>query len=284
MKSVKNTLALALCAFLICAAAQAPAAARKKGDAVPAKKSGAAGKKKTGAPKMTALKVVDEIQKRFNARKIRSMTCDEVRTTSYEISSGKRQGMMSISPDNATTIRLRYFYMAPNRHGYRFISEAPGNYWAGSPNQPGAIPMNEKWKEKVLSQYRVSLDKNEKCGGLECFVLTLVPLKGAPGSLYPMTWFIDTKDFLVRKFILLIRAKDGRYIYSTGEMEYGKVNGSMMPASASWRTKVSALPYVFILKVKLENYNFNIPLDDSVFEEEFPENWFEMLGEPKPKK
>jgi hypothetical protein len=284
MKTVKYLTVAVLCVSLICAAANVFAAGRKKGGDAPAKNSAPAAKKKTAPTKMTALKVLDEIQKRFIARKIRTMTYDEVRTTSYEFSSGKQRGMMSISPDNATTIRLRYFYMAPDRHGYRFLSDAPENYWAGSPNQPGAIPMDEKWRDKVLSEYRIYLQNMDKCGGRVCYVLVLVPLKGASDELYPMTWYIDTKDFLVRKFILLIRDKDGRYIRSTGEMDYGKVNGVVMPVKSNWRTNVSELPYVFILRITMENYNFNVPLDNSVFEEEYPKNWFEMLGQPEPKK
>jgi hypothetical protein len=239
--------------------------------------------KKLGVPSLTPLQVITEIQNRFNLRNIRTMTYDETRVTSYEVLSGRGQGMMSMSPSNATTIRLRYFYQAPAKHGYRFLSEMPENYWAGSPNQPGAVPMDEKWKVKILSLYNAFLaNRNEQCRERECYVLILVPRKGAPKELYPMTWYVDTKDLLVFKFIFLISAADGKFVRSTGDVYYKKANGFYMPERSRWRTKVSNLPFMFLLNTTMDNYHFNLPLDKSDFEEEFPKDWFKKLGEPSP--
>jgi len=248
----------------------APKAVSEKSSKPPAEKIG---------PALSAIQVIEGIQKKFIERGIRTMTYDETRVTSYEVSRGRRRGMMQVAPNNAMTIRLRYFYAAPDRHGYRFLSDMPDNYWAGSPNQPGAIPMDEKWKEKVLARYDPALAKNAPCRERDCFTLVLVPKKDAPDSLYPMTWYVDTKDFLVMKVIFLIRARDGRFVRSVGDVFYKKYAGFYMPSRSKWRTTVSTLPYVFLLETSMDNYHFDIPLDASVFEEEFPEDWFEKMGE-----
>ena len=53
----------------------------------------------------------------------------------------------------------------------------------------------------------------------------------------------------------------------------------MLPYKGDWKTKVSSLPYIFMQKTTITNYRVNIPLDESVFKEEFPENWFKNLDE-----
>lgn len=247
---------------------------------------------KTKAPKKTAKPsaaapgfsmspeaIVAEIHNRFMGQNIKTMTYDEVRTVTYSSNSPGSEGLTPLNKANGSVYLARYFYQAPARHGYRALTKPIKNYWIGSPNQPGAIPMDERWKEKVMTWYSVYKSPPQNYRGRKTVVITLVPKRSAPKNLYPMTWLVDPNKFIVIKFLFLITGKDGKTVSTTGEMYYKDINGYLLPASSSWTTHVSKLPYLFKQKSTFKNYRVNIPLDDSDFEEEFPKDWFKNLNE-----
>jgi hypothetical protein len=235
----------------------------------------------SGAPglSMTPEQVVTEIYNRFMAQKIRSMTYDEVRVIAYESNSPGSEGLTPLNEANGATYLARYFYQAPARHGYRSLTNPIKNYWIGSPNQPGALPMDERWKDKVISWFNIYKSPQQAYRGRKAAAVTLVPKPSAPKNLYPMTWLVDPDKFIVIKFIFLVEGKDNSTVSTTGEMYYKNINGYLLPSSSKWSTRASTLPYLFKQKSAFKNYHINIPLDDSVFKEEFPENWFENLNQ-----
>jgi hypothetical protein len=247
--------------------------------AAPAKKEPAAKARASAAPqKMTPEGIVSEIHRRFMAQKFRTMTYDEVRVISYEAISKDKKGMMTLNMQNGATYIARNFYQAPAKHGYRALNNPVKNYWIGSPNQPGALPMDEKWKDKVLSWFNLYGSPTQLYRGKKCYIVSLVPKHSAPKNLYNMTWYVDPDSFSVLKFIFLIEDKTNT-VSSTGELYYKPINNYMLPYKGAWRTTVSSFPYIFRQNTELKNYRFNIPLDESVFKEEFPENWFKTLKE-----
>ncbi len=231
-------------------------------------------------PKMTPEQIIGKIHASFMAQKIKTLTYDETRTV-YYVSRGANEGVMPLNPDNGATYIARYFYQAPASHGYRTISNPIKNYWIGSPNQPGALPMDEKWKDKIFAWFDVYRPKDMEYRGRKCYLVALLPKKNTPKNLYPMTWYVDPEKFIVIKFYFLIGNKE-KSVSTKGEMYYKKINGRLFPSSAVWNTQVSGLPYDFKQKSTFSNYRFNVPLDESVFKEEFPEDWFKDLGEKPP--
>ena len=233
------------------------------------------------AARMQPDEVVSEIYNRFMKLNIKTMTYDEIRVSSYELApqvAGKQQGTMPLNAENSSTMKQRYFYQAPDKHGYRQISEPMPGYWAGSPNQPGAIPMDQKWKDKVMSWYSVTMSpKDQVAGGAQCYVVTLSPKPDTPAQ-YPMTWYVDKDKFIVLKVVFLVN-KGGKKVSATGEIKYKKYSGYYMPESSKWRTKVQNLPYFFLSNSTFSNYTFNEPIDPASFKEQFPDDWFEKLGE-----
>jgi len=224
---------------------------------------------------MTAREIVTEMHKRFMDQDIKTYTFDEIRVTSQKNPPSKDGTVMPLNQDNAKTMKLRYFYQAPDKHGYKLISEEIENYWVGSPNQAGALPMDHNWKDKILNWYDVSRsEKLREVRGRECFVVTLMPKEGMP-SAYPMTWYVDRERFVVLRFIFLVTSGDKK-VHTVGNLTYKEVrDGFWAPASAEWRTRVADFPNQFTSSSEFTNYKFDIPLDPSVFEEEFPEGWFE---------
>ena len=273
LESIMN-LSRYLIAIVIFNAALSPAAGvaaapAKGGHARPAVRTAAA---------MAPEQIVSEIHKRFVAQKFRTITYDETRVVSYESLTPGKKGLMNLNLENGAMYMARYFYQAPAKHGYRDLSKPIKNFWIGSPNQPGALPMDEKWKDKVLSWFNLYGSPPRTYRGKKCYLVTLVPKPGAPKNLFNMTWYVDPADFTVLKFIFLITDSTST-ISSTGEMYYKPLNGYMLPYKANWRTKVSSLPYIFMQRTTIKNYRINIPLDESVFKEVFPENWFKNLNE-----
>ncbi len=232
-------------------------------------------------PKLTPQQIVTKIHGKFLAMKIKSMAYDESRTVFYVSRSEGNEGMMALNKNNGATYIARYFFQAPAKHGYRIISNPIKNYWIGSPNQPGALPMDEKWKDKVFEWFDFFRPKDMEYRGRKCYLVALLPKKNAPKNLYPMTWYVDPVNFIVIKFYFLIGRGD-RSVSTKGEMYYKKVNGRLLPSSAQWNTQVSDLPYDFKQKSVFSNYRFNVPLDESVFDQEFPKDWFKNLGETPP--
>ncbi len=226
--------------------------------------------------------IVKAIYDKFISYDIKTMTYDETRVTSHEQTGGKQPGSMKIDPMNTATLKTRYFFQAPDRHGYRVISAPIENYWAGSPNQPGALPMDRNWLDKVLKWFDIHRAPDESYRNVKCHKLVLIPKPGAPENLYTMTWYVDSVNFVVLKFVFMIRDANNRNIRSSGELFYENFNGRYLASNATWRTKVSILPYVFVHKSVFDNYTFNMPLDESVFLEEFPAKWFEALDEKNP--
>jgi len=228
---------------------------------------------------LSAEEIVARIYDKFMGWNFKTMTYDELRVSSMKMAQDKVGGAsMPLNESNATIMKLRYFFKAPDNHGYKLLSDPIDNYWVGSPNQPGAIPMDSHWKEKISTWYSVSkTEKNQVYRDRECYVVTLVPRENTPAH-YPMTWYVDTASFNVLKFIFLLQSNNKK-MTTTGEVYYGKVNNYELPVEAHWKTKISMLPYIFLSDSIFSNHSFNVPLDDSVFKEEFPEDWFKKLGE-----
>ena len=228
---------------------------------------------------LTAEEIVSEIHERFMGQDFKTVVYDEIRVVSQKSPATKDGATMPLNENNASAMKLRYFYQAPDSHGYKLLSEDVDNYWAGSPNQPGALPMDHTWKEKILNWYEVNrAEKLKEINARKCYVVTLSPKPGMPAA-YPMTWYVDSERFLILKFIFLVGA-GGKKVHTTGVMTYKEVrDGYWMPASAEWKTKVEKFPQTFTSSSTFKNYQFNVPLDPSVFEEEFPDGWFEKFGD-----
>lgn len=232
-----------------------------------------------GADELTGMDILEKIQARFVEQDIKTMSYDELRVHSYELTKGSDSpGAMPLSMGNAATLKLRYFYEAPDRHGYKLLSEVEDNYWAGSPNQPGAIAMDHTWTDKVRDSYQVKLGPDKEFDGIDCYRVILVPKSTENNVVFPMTWLIDKERLIILKFLGLINTNDMK-VSMNGVINYEEMNDYWFPVSAEWKTSVSKLPYIFTNTSTYSNYRFNIPLDDSVFREEFPPNWFENLGE-----
>ncbi|MFA6451628.1 MAG: hypothetical protein WCX65_19310 [bacterium] len=262
--------------FIIVAALVFSALFAAPAPAAPAKR---AAPRPSASPKaMTPEQIISEIHNRFMKQKFRTMTYDETRVVSNESITPGKKGVMDLNFENGATYVSRYFYQAPAKHGYRELSNPIKNYWIGSPNQPGALPMDEKWKDKVVSWFNLYISTPQMYRGINCYRVTLVPKPGAPKNLFNMTWYIDPNTFSIIKFIFLI-ADDTNRVSSTGQVYYKPVNNYMLPYKAIWRTTVKNMPYIFLQKTTMKNYRFNIPLDESVFKEEFPDDWFKNLKE-----
>ncbi|HOO57199.1 MAG TPA: hypothetical protein PLN69_10270 [bacterium] len=230
-----------------------------------------------------AIHVVDAIHTRFMAHDIKTMTYDETRVmASEDIRKSAESSRMALNPSNATAMKMRNFYQAPNKHGYKMLSEQIKNYWQGSPNQAGAIPMDAEWKDKIYNWYDLYRAPDQEYRNINCIVILLKPKSDAPDNLYNMTWYIDPDKYIVLMFRYLIKGEKQENISATGEMYYEQINDMWLPVRADWRTRVSKLPFVFTQTVEIDNYHFNIPLDESVFEEQFPDRWFENMGQQPP--
>ncbi len=264
-----STLAMSLFA----AAVSFSAPAKKKQPAKPAAKA------PLKQPKtLSAFNIIQTIQDNFKKQNFKTLTYDETRTASYELDAGKSGALMTFDMESATTYKLRYFYRAPDTHGYHLLTKEIKNYWIGSPTQPGALPMSENWEKKVLDWYDVMLSDNQVYRGRVCYVLILLPRPNAPKYSGNMQFYIDPASFVVLKFIVL--AKNEKQTISTnGDIYYKKINGYLMPSSARIKAKISTFPYTFNQYIIYDNYRFNIPLDNSVFNLEFPKNWFENMRE-----
>lgn len=227
---------------------------------------------------LTALDIVDRIYDKVMSWDFKTMSYDEIRIISYELQQGGGATTMPMSAENGSTLKLRYFYQTPDKHGYKLLSKPVNDYWIGSPNQPGAIPMDHKWKDKVTGWYSLSRsDGTRKYRDRDCYLVTLMPIEGKPAA-YPMTWYVDAEDFVVLKFEFLLNM-GSKKIRAVGEIYYDDVQGHLLPAQAEWRTRIAGLPYIFLSTSEYTNYSFNLPLDPSVFLEEFPEDWFTKLGQ-----
>ncbi len=228
---------------------------------------------------LTGADIINEIQRRFIAQDIKTMSYDELRVHTYEMTRGTDSpGTMPLSMGNGTTLKMRYFYQAPGKHGYKLLSKTEDNYWAGSPNEPGAIAMDHGWTDKVFNSYNVERGPDKVFKGIDCFRVTLIPKSVENKIIFPMTWYIDKERYIVLKFLGLVNSSDMK-VSINGVIDYEKMNDYWFPVSSKWKTKVSKLPYTFINLSTYTNYRFNIPLAPSVFTEEFPPNWFENLGE-----
>lgn len=226
----------------------------------------------------TALEIVDSIYQKVMDWDFKTMSYDEIRVISYELQQGGGKTTMPMSAENGSTLKLRYFYQTPDKHGYKMLSEPVNDYWIGSPNQPGAIPMDHKWKDKVTQWYDLSrAEKTREYKGRKCYLVTLMPIDGKPAA-YPMTWYVDAENFVVLKFEFLLDMGTTK-IRAVGDVTYDDIQGHLLPSRAEWRTRMTGLPYIFVSTSDYANYNFNMPLDASVFLEEFPKDWFTKLGE-----
>ena len=216
---------------------------------------------------LTPDQVLEKIFDNFRKQNIKSMMYDELRTVSTKVrGKGGRQGMMMLDKENATTYTMRYFYSAPDKHGYRMLSDPIEGFWPGDPNQENNIAMDERWLEKVRESYEMTLSEDAMVEDRLCYVLNLTPKKGLT-HVFPMTWYIDKKKFLILKLYHLVRV--GRQTkFTSGVITYDHVSGRLMPIHAEWLTTMKDLPYQIEYKVKYKNYKFNVPLDDSVFEVE----------------
>ncbi len=223
--------------------------------------------------------VINKMQQKFLSYKLKSYTYDEIRVATYEVTDKSRQtGISPVAETNGSTTKARYFYQSPSKHGYRLLSERMDNYWIGSPNQLGALPMDSKWKNKVISWYSLKLLPDTTVDKNKCYSLALTPKPGKPAA-YGMTWYIDKKYLVIRKFIYDVNYGDYP-LKVTGTMKFKTLkNGLLFPTSATWTTKVHGLPFIFKTKSIYTNYHFNIPLDPSVFKEEYPPDWLNKMKE-----
>lgn len=213
----------------------------------------------------TADQVLQKIFDSFHTQKLRSMVYDEVRTVSTKLNSpGADQGMMSLDKKNATIYIMRNYYRAPDQHGYRMVTKPIEGFWPGSPNQTSAILMDERWIEKVRENYKLSLSADKVVRGEQCYVLSLVPKRPNEYN-FPMTWYVEKRNFSIIKFIHLIKRNTGMSVSTTGEIFYGTQKGHYVPTRAQWITHASNVMYDFDYKIEYKNYMFNVPMDDSVF-------------------
>jgi hypothetical protein len=220
------------------------------------------------AASLSAQQVVEKLFQRFKEQNIRTMMYEEIRTVSNKMrDKGGQGGMMTLNRDNATTYVMRYFYKAPDRHGYRMLSEPVKNFWPGHPSQENAITMDERWLERVREHYDVSLAADFVYKGRPCYTLILNPKPGQEWT-FPMSWYVDKEKFLVLSVTHLVRKGPKNSSFTTGEITYGRVHGFLVPVKAQWKTTVRDMPYQFEFQVRYENYVFNAPLDDSVFKKE----------------
>ena len=226
--------------------------------------------------------IIKAIYEKFRSYNIKTMTYDETRVISHEQTGGKQTGVMKIDPMNSAALKIRYYFQAPDKHGYRVLSDPIKDYWVGSPNQPGAMPMDSKWLDKILNWFDIHRGEDKTHRGVNCHVIALVPKPGAPEGMHTMTWFVDSEKLVILKFIFTLKDANNKPMRTEGDLVYDNFNGRYLASSATWRTTVSILPYVFIHNSAFDNHTFNIPLDESVFKEEFPDRWFEILKEPDP--
>ena len=220
--------------------------------------------------RLTADQVLDKMFDAFRKQKIKSMVYDEVRTVATKMKRGGTKGMMPLDSKNATTYVMRNYYRAPDKHGYRMLSKRIEGFWPGSPSEENSIAMDERWPEKVRENYRLTLSPSKKFRDRDCYVFSLTPKPGVT-HVFPMTWYVDEKKFIILKFFHLVKKSDKRSVSTTGEITYDNVNKHLVPVKAQWTTTMTGLPYEFHYTVRYKNYLFNVPLDDSVF-----------IPEPKP--
>lgn len=220
------------------------------------------------AADLSAEQVLEKLFERFKEQKISTMMYEEIRTVSNKMRSrSSKDGMMMLNRDNATTYVMRYFYKAPDKHGYRLLTDPIKNFWPGHPSQDNAITMDERWLERVKEHYRVALAADFNYKGRMCYTLILHPKPGYEWT-FPMNWYVDKEKFLILSATHVVRESPKRSSSTTGEITYDRVHGYLVPVKAHWKTTVRGLPYEFEFHVRYENYVFNAPLDDSVFKQE----------------
>lgn len=222
------------------------------------------------AKSLTADQVLDKMFETFRKENIKSMVYDEVRTVATKSQRGQTKGIMPLDSQNATTYVMRYYYRAPDKHGYRMLSDRIDGFWPGHPSEENNIAIDERWTEKVHESYNLTLSPSKKFNNRDCYVLNLTPKPGVT-HVFPMTWYVDQKKFIILKFFHLVKKSDKRAVSTNGEITYDTVNKRLVPVKAKWVTTMTGLPYDFTYTVRYKNYLFNVPLDDSVF-----------VPEPKP--
>jgi hypothetical protein len=194
------------------------------------------------AKSLTADQVLDRMFETFRKENIKSMVYDEVRTVATKMQRGAQKGVMPLDSKNATTYVMRYYYRAPDKHGYRMLSDPIDGFWPGHPSEENNIAIDERWTEKVRENFKLSLSGEKKFNKIDCYVLNLTPKPGVT-HVFPMTWYVDKKKFIILKFFHLVRKSDRRAVSTTGEITYDKVNKRLVPVKSRWTTTMTGLPY-----------------------------------------
>lgn len=84
----------------------------------------------------------------------------------------------------------------------------------------------------------------------------------------PVEWFFDTKTFLARRYIKILKGTFGSMKIQADILEYKLVDGIMVDTSSILKTPI------FSLRMKVLNYKFNAEIPDSLF---FPPGEEEQL-------
>ena len=221
------------------------------------------------AKNLTPDQVLENIFSQFHKQRISTMVYDEVRTVSSKMrsSQGSLNGMMDLDAANAATFVTRYYYRAPDKHGYRMVSDPIPGFWPGSPNQENSLAMDERWLEKVRRSYKPVLAKDRVYKGKPCYTFLLAPKPGEAWT-FNIMWIVDKKTFRILMVHNLVHKSSHTTVTSQGDITYGQVKGHTVPMEARWVTTMTDLPYKIEYHVRYENYVFNVPLHDSVFKAE----------------
>ncbi len=93
--------------------------------------------------------------------------------------------------------------------------------------------------------------------GLPCRRIVAYP--PAPMKLPPVEWFFDTKDFLARRYIKILKGSFGSMRVQSDILEYKMVDGIMVDVGSSLE-----MPMI-TMRVKIRNLKFNQELPDGMF-------------------
>lgn len=225
----------------------------------------AAKARRPAAPKVkTAKDILRLMQRDFLDKDIRTLSYVQIRIVSTRAKEkGKYSGKIPFTKQNVTRQRIKYYYKAPGRHKYVFLSEKINVKDVGEPNT-GTIEMDEEWERRLLDSYNVTLTAEETWRGRKCWVVSFSP-KSEESPAVPMSWFVDKEKRVVLKLISLTSSPITGKLSTFAEFFYKKIDGRLLMSSARWVQTPSELPYTFNYKVFFGEYQINKKMDNAVF-------------------
>lgn len=215
---------------------------------------------------LTGDELLHRMQKKFLGQDIKSLTYVENRVVITKVRENSiYNGTIPFNKKNVTRQKLRYYYKAPNRHRYRFLSEKKVKITEiGEPDQ-ATVEMDEEWEKRITENYTATLLADQTYRGRKCYVLNLIP---RPENRFPvpMTWYIDKKRLIVLKFVSLADNSVAGKLSTKGELFYRRIDGRLLLSSARWVQTPSTIPQKYEFKVYFGKYEINGEISDSVFE------------------